>query len=202
MLAHVHGELLNWSELGRSLGVSDATVRRYVDVLEGTYMVRQLRPWHENISKRQVKAPKLYFRDSGLLHLQLGLRSHADLLVHPRLGASWEGFGMKGHPSIKGVADGGRTRHGAGLDLPWPRQGRIRVAENFLPSLTPSMRSAAGGSKARSPHVSTQTNTLVGRDDGAAAGALRHWSLTLVRPQVVQCSSTHGQNSFGRSLSR
>ena len=92
MLAHWHGQIWNASELGRSLAVSDKTVRSYLDLLTGTYMVRQLQPWFENTAKRQVKAPKVYFRDTGLLHALLGLSSDAALLAYPRVGASWEGF--------------------------------------------------------------------------------------------------------------
>ena len=92
MLAHWHGQTWNASELGRSLAVSDKTVRSYLDLLTGTYMVRQLQPWFENTAKRQVKAPRVYFRDTGLLHALLGLSSDAALLAYPRVGASWEGF--------------------------------------------------------------------------------------------------------------
>lgn len=149
MLAHVHGELLNWSELGRSMGVSDATARRYCDLLEGTMMVRQLKPWHENLSKRQVKSPKLYFRDSGLLHLLLGIRSLEEIEQHPRLGASWEGFLLEQVLAASGVhsdeAFFWRTEHGAELDLLLVRGGR-RVGFEFkrasAPTLTPSMRVA------------------------------------------------------------
>ena len=95
MLAHYHGQTLNSSELGRSLQVSHPTIRRHVDVLAGAYMIRELRPWYENIQKRQVKAPKLYVRDSGLLHTLLGCDARADLLRHPKLGASWEGFALE-----------------------------------------------------------------------------------------------------------
>lgn len=92
MLAHVHGGLLNASELGRSLGVSYHTVASYLDILEGHFLVRRLRPWHGNLGKRLVKSPKLYLRDSGFLHHLLGIRTQADLLHSPRRGASWEGF--------------------------------------------------------------------------------------------------------------
>jgi hypothetical protein len=94
MLAHYHGQTLNLSELGRSFGVADTTVRHYVDILSGAFVVRTLPPWHENIGKRQVKAPKLYVRDSGLLHSLLGISSFEDLHVHPKLGASWAGFAL------------------------------------------------------------------------------------------------------------
>ncbi len=95
MLAHVHGQTLNLSELGRSLDVTDKTIRHYVDVLTQTFMVRELQPWHANISKRQVKAPKVYLRDSGVLHALLGVRSARELDVHPKVGASWEGFALE-----------------------------------------------------------------------------------------------------------
>ena len=92
MLAHWHGQTWNASELGRAMSLSDKTVRGYLDLLTGTYMVRQLQPWFENVAKRQVKAPKIYLRDPGLLHALLDIRSDDALLSHPRVGASWEGF--------------------------------------------------------------------------------------------------------------
>jgi predicted AAA+ superfamily ATPase len=92
MLAHFHGQLWNGAELGRSLGVNQTTCRRYLDLLVGVFMVRLLQPWHTNLLKRQVKAPKLYFRDTGLLHQLLQIPDHDALLCHPRLGSSWEGF--------------------------------------------------------------------------------------------------------------
>ena len=95
MLAHWHGQTWNASELGRSMSTTDKTVRRYLDVLSGTYLVRQLQPWFENLAKRQVKAPKVYLRDSGLLHYLLGAVSEESLLSHPRVGASWEGFAIE-----------------------------------------------------------------------------------------------------------
>ena len=95
MLAHLHGQTWNASELGRSMGLTDKTVRSYLDILTGTYMVRQLQPWHENIGKRQVKAPKIFLRDSGLLHSLLNINDRSALLGHPRLGASWEGFALE-----------------------------------------------------------------------------------------------------------
>jgi len=149
MLAHVHAELLNWSELGRSMSVSDATARRYADLLEGTLMIRQLRPWHENISKRQVKSPKLYFRDSGLLHMLLGVRTLDELEAHPRVGASWEGFLIEQlRRALRAESDElyfWRTQDGAELDLLFVR-GRQRIGFEFkrssAPSLTPSMHHA------------------------------------------------------------
>ncbi len=95
MLAHYHGQIFNASEIARSLGVSDHTVRRYLDILTGTFMIRELSSWFENISKRQVRAPKIYFRDSGILHALLNIKTYADLHVHPKLGAFWEGFALE-----------------------------------------------------------------------------------------------------------
>jgi predicted AAA+ superfamily ATPase len=95
MLAHCHGSLLNASEIGRSLGVSGPTVRRYLDILTATFMIRQLQPWSQNIGKRQVKSPKIYFRDSGLFHSLLGTTEKNLILKHPMLGASWEGFALE-----------------------------------------------------------------------------------------------------------
>ena len=95
MLAHYHGQVFNASDLGRSLNVADTTVRRYLDTLVGTLMVRRLSPWFENIGKRQVKTPKIYFRDSGLLHRLAGVNDAGQLHTWPRLGASWEGFALE-----------------------------------------------------------------------------------------------------------
>jgi hypothetical protein len=92
MLAHWHGQIWNSSEFARSFGAADTTIRRYLDVLAGTFMIRLLPPFHENLAKRQVKSPKVFFRDTGLLHTLLGIRNRSELDVHPRLGASWEGF--------------------------------------------------------------------------------------------------------------
>src|SRR3972149_2113174 len=95
MLAHYHGGVWNAAEPARSLGVSAPTVRRYLDLLSAPYLVRQLHPWHENLGKRQVKSPKVYLRASGLLHALLGIQGPRDLLSHPKVGASWEGYAME-----------------------------------------------------------------------------------------------------------
>lgn len=160
MLAHVHGELLNWSELGRSMGVSDMTARRYAELLEGALMVRMLKPWHENISKRQVKAPKLYFRDSGLLHLQLGVGDIEALLAHPKSGASWEGFIIEQLIALAQLGSDEaffwRTEHGAELDLLVVRGRKrigIEIKRTASPSLTPSMRVAVDDLKLDALHV-------------------------------------------------
>lgn len=95
MLAHYHSNILNASELGRSFGSADTTIRRYLDILSGTFMIRQLQPWHANINKRQVKSPKIYFRDSGLFHTLLRIKTWDELQRNIKLGASWEGFALE-----------------------------------------------------------------------------------------------------------
>lgn len=95
MLAHYHGQILNLSELGRSMGVSNHTIKNYVDILVGTFMIRSLEPWFENLSKRQVKSPKIYFRDSGILHSLLNITTEEQLYNNPKVGASWEGFALE-----------------------------------------------------------------------------------------------------------
>lgn|SRR6185437_5162674 len=95
MLANSHGNIFNASELGRSLGYSDTTIKRYLDILVGTFMIRRLNPWFENISKRQVKSPKVYFKDSGILHSLLGITDNESLITNPKLGASWEGLALE-----------------------------------------------------------------------------------------------------------
>jgi predicted AAA+ superfamily ATPase len=95
MLSHYHGNIFNASELGKSLGVASTTIKRYLDILTGTFMVRELQPWFENINKRQVKSPKIYIRDSGIYHSLLSINNHEELLQHPKLSASWEGFALE-----------------------------------------------------------------------------------------------------------
>jgi predicted AAA+ superfamily ATPase len=144
MLAHLHGQVWNAADPAGSLGVSQPTVRRYLDWLTQAYMVRQLQPWHENLGKRQVKAPKIYFRDTGLLHSLLGIRSEANLLRHPRLGASWEGFALEQVLRLARPDDAyfWATHTGAELDLLMFKYGR-RVGVEFkradAPGLTRSM---------------------------------------------------------------
>lgn len=119
MIAHYHGQIWNAADFGRSLGFSANTARSYLDILSGAFMVRVLMPWHENLKKRQVKAPKIYLRDSGLLHALLNLESRHDVLGHPKLGASWEGFAMEQILTGLGSRDTyfWATHGGAALDL-------------------------------------------------------------------------------------
>ncbi|MCS6992850.1 MAG: ATP-binding protein [Anaerolineales bacterium] len=147
MLAHYHGQVWNAAEPARALGISQTSARNYLDLLEGVFMVRVLPPWHENLSKRQVKAPKIYFRDSGLLHFLLGIRSVLDLQVHPKSGASWEGYAME--EVLKALqpqeAYFWATHNGAELDLFLVHQGRrlgVECKRMDAPRLTPSMRAA------------------------------------------------------------
>ena len=95
MLAHYHGQTWNATRMATAMGISDKTIRSYLDILTQTYMIRQLQPWHENIRKRQVKSPKIYFRDTGLLHSLLDLHDHHSITGHPQVGASWEGFAIE-----------------------------------------------------------------------------------------------------------
>ena len=148
MLTHYHAQIWKGSELARSLGASEPTMRKYLDLLSSTYMVRQLPPWYENLGKRQVKAPKVYLRDSGLLHCLMRNAVFADLEVHPKLGASWEGFALEQVLSLTGDRDAyfWATYAGAELDLLVHWQGR-RYGFEFkygdAPSLTKSMHIAS-----------------------------------------------------------
>ena len=149
MLAHYHGQTWNGSELARAFGVSDKTVRHYLDILVATFMVRRLAPWHTNLSKRQVKAPKVYLADTGLLHSLLGLVDEADLLGHPKVGASFEGFAITQVARQLGARPDEcffwGLHSGAELDLLVVR-GRHRrafeIKHTDSPSVTPSMRAA------------------------------------------------------------
>lgn len=147
MLAHYHGHTWNAAEPARSLGVSEPTIRRYLDILTGVFMMRQLQPWHANLKKRQVKGPKVYFRDTGLLHYLLGVRSEKELLGHPKSGASWEGYVIE--EVIKATEPDDvfywATHGGAEIDLVILKQGRMYGVEckrMDAPKATPSMRTA------------------------------------------------------------
>ena len=151
MLAHWHGQIWNSSEFARSFGVADTTVRRYLDLLTGALVVRQLQPWHANIAKRQVKAPKVYLRDTGVLHALLGIDDMQSLNTHPKSGASWEGFLLETIIDRLGLQDDQvyfwATHGGAELDLVIGR-GRKRVGieikRTTAPRVTRSVRSALG----------------------------------------------------------
>ena len=152
MLAHYHGQLWNAAEPARSLGVSETTVRRYLDQLTQTFMVRQLQPWHTNLGKRQVKSPKIYFRDTGLLHNLMGINQLDQLRTHPACGASWEGFALEQviRLALPDEAYFWATHAGAELDL-LLLKGCQRVGVEFKhssnPKVTQSMRIAANDLK-------------------------------------------------------
>lgn len=149
MLAHYHGQTWNGSELARSLGVSDKTVSRYLDILEGTFMAFRLTPWHANVGKREVKAPKVYVLDTGLLHSLLGIGTMDDLLAHPKCGASWEGFVVREiihrTEAKRGEAFFWGVHAGAELDLLILKDGRrlgFEIKLTKSPRVTASMHSA------------------------------------------------------------
>lgn len=147
MLAHYHGQVWNASEIARSLGEAHSTVKRHLDLLTGALMVRQLQPWHENLGKRQVKSPKVYLRDSGLLHALLGVPSFRALEGHPKLGASWEGFVIEEILRVAGERNAyfWATQAGAELDLLLLLQGNrcgVEVKYSDAPGMTKSMRTA------------------------------------------------------------
>lgn len=126
MLAHYHGQTWNAAELARSLSVGPGAANHYRDLLAGTFMLRVLQPWHENLAKRQVKAPKVYLRDSGLAHHLLGITTMGQLRAHPRYGASWEGFALEQVLTRFGERGAWfwRTQRGAELNLLLLRQGQ------------------------------------------------------------------------------
>lgn len=147
MVAHFHGQIWNAADLARSIGATEPTARRYLDILTSMFLVRQLQPWFENLGKRQVKAPKVYVRDSGLLHALLGLDSFYALEGHPKLGASWEGFALE---QVMHIAEGHEayfwaTHSGAELDLLVHRAGKrwgFEFKYSDAPAMTKSMHIA------------------------------------------------------------
>lgn len=149
MLAHYHANIFNASELGRSLGLSHNTIRDYADILTHMFMLRQLQPWHENISKRQVKSPKIYFRDSGIFHTLLGIQNVEMLLTHNKLGASWEGVALEEIIRRLGVTSEScyfwATHAHAELDLLVFHQGKrlgFEIKYAKIPTLSRSMQVA------------------------------------------------------------
>lgn len=147
MLAHYHGQIFNASEIARSLGVNQTTAANYVDILSAVFMVRDLKPWYANLKKRQVKRPKIYFRDSGILHSLLGIKDMQTLESHPKLGASWEGYAIE--EAIRAFQPDESyfwaTHNGAELDLLMLKDGKktgLEFKYSGAPTLTPSMRIA------------------------------------------------------------
>lgn len=149
MLAHYHGQIWNSTEFAASLGVADKTISRYLDLLVGTFLARRISPWFENLQKRQVKAPKIYISDTGLLHSLLGIEDMADLERNVKLGASWESFGFSNVLDHLRPRSGEvyywATHQGAELDLLIVRGRRrlgFEIKRSSAPQLTPSMRIA------------------------------------------------------------
>ena len=182
MLAHYHGQVWNASEFARSFGVSDMTVRRYLDLLAATFVVRILQPWHENIGKRQVKSPKVFLADSGLLHALLNLGSREDLERHPKIGASFEGFAftavVERLQARWNECHFWATHAGAELDLLVVR-GRTRlgfeIKRTVAPAVTPSMRAALADlrlSRLDVIHAGDDTFPLAPRIRAVAIGRL------------------------------
>jgi predicted AAA+ superfamily ATPase len=149
MLAHYHGQQFNASELGKSLATADTTVSRYLDILAGTFMVRRLTPWFENIKKRQIRTPKIYFRDSGVLHRLLGIPNLGQMVTHPKLGASWEGFALEQVIRTSGAEEEDvyfwGVHNQAELDLLVFRHGKrygFEIKYTNTPRVTTSQRAA------------------------------------------------------------
>jgi predicted AAA+ superfamily ATPase len=181
MLAHFHGQIWNASQFARNFGVNHTTIRHYLDVLTSSLVVRQLQPWHENLKKRQVKAPKIYLADSGLLHALLGITNKTDLDAHPKLGASWEGFVISQVTGLLAVRPHEcffwATHTGAELDLLVVR-GRKRwgfeVKRTSSPIITPSMRIALSDLKLQRLFVVHAGNHSFDMAKKIRASALSH----------------------------
>lgn len=146
MLSHYHGQVMNYSELARSFGISDMTVRNYLDILEGTFMVRVLQPWYSNVGKRLVKKPKIYLRDSGLFHSLMNIEDFNQLTGNPKLGASWEGFALECVARLLKKSDNDlyywKVHSGSEVDLFWQQAGRnwgVEFKYNDAPRLSKSM---------------------------------------------------------------
>ena len=149
MISHYHGQIFNASELSRNFSTSDHTIKKYLDILSGTFMLRQLQPWFYNTGKRLVKRPKIYFRDSGIFHALTSIESLNDLNSHPKLGASWEGFVIEQITKVLNLREEEiffwAAHTGAELDLLFQRKGKrwgIEIKYNEAPSLTKSMLQA------------------------------------------------------------
>ena len=149
MVAHYHGQIWNAAEPARALGVSPSTTRRYLDLLSDALVVRQLQPWHANLGKRQIKSPKVYVRDTGLLHQLLGIETERALVSHPKLGASWEGFVIEQVLTTEPCDEAWfwGTHQGAEIDLLLRRGDRflgVECKRADAPGITPSIRIALG----------------------------------------------------------
>ncbi len=187
MVARCHGATWNASDLGRSLGVSDHTTRRWLDLLAGAYVLRVLPPWHENLGKRQVKAPRVYVADSGLLHALLGVETVDDLHEHPQVGASWEGFAMQQVIERLGARPDQcffwRTHEGAELDL-LVVAGRKRLGFEFKRTDRPSTLTKSMHIAAEDLHLSSLDVVHPGKDTYALSEGFRALALCRVLSDV------------------
>lgn len=186
MLAHYHGQTWNASEFARSFGVSDATVRRYLDALASALVVRLLQPWHENIAKRQVRSPKVYVADTGLLHALLGIESADELLAHPKSGASWEGFAINEVLHRLEVTHDRcwfwATHASAELDLlvrTGSRSLGFEIKHTSSPKVTPSMRIAL-----KDLHLDELIVIHAGRDSFPLSPGIRAVSLARIEEDI------------------
>lgn len=188
MLSHFHGQILNFSELARSFGISDMTVRKYLEILSETFMIRLLEPWHENIAKRQVKAPKLYFRDSGIFHALLSVSNKRELLTHPKLGSSWEGFALEQVIRLKRARAQEcffwSTHNQTELDLILFEGGK-RIGYEFkysdTPKLGPSMKIALEDLKLHELIVITPKGETYSPGKKVVFTSLENWASTFQR---------------------
>lgn len=149
MLSHYHGQVINYSELGRSFGISDTTVKKYIDILESTFMIRIQPPWYVNLGKRLVKSPKIYLKDSGIFHSLMAIENLEQLTAHNKLGASWEGFALECVAKSVGKRDEEMyfwsTHSGAEVDLFWQKGGKnwgVEFKYMDAPRLSKSMQIA------------------------------------------------------------
>lgn len=185
MLAHYHGNILNASELARSLSLSQPTIKYYIDILCGTFMIRQLQPWFSNISKRQIKSPKIYFRDSGILHSLLNLESMHSIQHHPKLGASWEGFALeqiiRKHDPEGNQSYFWGTQSGAELDLLMNINGEsigFEFKYTDFPKTTKSMHIAIEDLKLKKLVLITPTGQSYSLDEKIITSSLENYMET------------------------
>lgn len=191
IVTHYHAQMLNYSDMARSLGISDMTVRRYIQILSETFMVRILQPWHENISKRQIRTPKIYIRDSGLYHQSLGL-GETDWLVHPKKGTSFEGYAIEElirHFGVDNQYYFWRTQVGDELDLLLIKNGKkygfeIKYAD--APGITKSMRSAISTLNLECLYIVTCSNNFYQKEDSIFSVGIKKISEIILGNGVCQ----------------
>jgi predicted AAA+ superfamily ATPase len=199
MLAHYHGQLLNLSKIGGSLGVSHPTIRSYIDILTGTYMVRLLPPFAVNLKKRLIKSPKIYIRDTGVLHALLDLENHEDLMGHPTFGASWEGMAIENVLNIfEGWKTGFyRTSAGAELDLVLEKRGRrigIECKASASPGISKGFRNALQDLKPEKVWIIAPVESAYPIDDRVMVSSLDSF---LTSAEKIKQRHWHGQGENG-----